>query len=180
MLCWLCTMARAVGAYIISPTRLRKANFRAKIVNIHNIKIFTIFALSLLCTGVSGKWRMFPQPGPSCATNHNSTTHNGGQHRRGYSLPSPIIISLDSRGIETKHLNVTQPCQPVNSVTSKTWNGEKCFLDTRTRHRKVLRSPWWQMTPRDRDSCCVIYSPVYRLQSAVSNKDGIFSRLVTK
>ena len=38
-------MARAVGAYVISPTRLRKANFRAKIVNIHNIKIFTIFAL---------------------------------------------------------------------------------------------------------------------------------------
>ena len=29
-----CTMARAVGAYVISPTRLRKVNFRAKIVNI--------------------------------------------------------------------------------------------------------------------------------------------------
>ena len=38
-------MARAVGAYVISPTRLRKANFRAKIVNIHNMTIFTIFAL---------------------------------------------------------------------------------------------------------------------------------------
>ena len=32
--------------FVISPTRLRKANFRAKIVNIPNIKIFTIFALS--------------------------------------------------------------------------------------------------------------------------------------
>ena len=38
-------MARAVGAFVISLTRLRKVNFRAKIVNIHNIKIFTIFAL---------------------------------------------------------------------------------------------------------------------------------------
>ena len=49
------TMARAVGAFVISPTRLRKVNFRAKIVNIHNIKIFTIFALLSLCAGVSGK-----------------------------------------------------------------------------------------------------------------------------
>ena len=48
-------MARAVGAFVISPARLRKANFRAKIVNIHNIKIFTIFALLSLCAGVSGK-----------------------------------------------------------------------------------------------------------------------------
>ena len=41
--------------FVISLTRLRKANFRAKIVNIHNIKIFTIFALSSLCADVSGK-----------------------------------------------------------------------------------------------------------------------------
>ena len=34
-------MARAVGANVIFPTRLRKAN----IYNIHNFKIFTIFAL---------------------------------------------------------------------------------------------------------------------------------------
>ena len=36
----LCT----VGAYVISPTRLRKVNFRAKIVIIHHIK-FSQFLL---------------------------------------------------------------------------------------------------------------------------------------
>ena len=49
------TIAQDVGANVISPTRLRKGNFRAKIFNIHNITIFTIFALKFVCAGVSGK-----------------------------------------------------------------------------------------------------------------------------
>ena len=84
------------------------------------------------------------------------------------SAPSPKLSIQNSNlprtrwytGIETKHLNVTQQCQPVIAYhTSKTWNGEKCSW------RKVPRSPWWQMTPRDRDRCCVIYSPVCSQQS---------------
>ena len=49
------------------------------------------------------------------ATNTNSTTHNGSQHRRGCLLPSPIIISLALVGAFFGHCEISRT--PVDSST---------------------------------------------------------------
>ena len=84
-----------------------------------------------------------------------------------------IKISLTSF-VQTFLFYVTHQCTSFATLTCIKEETDQMWayihlcnisLPLRKHWQIQLYAPWWQMTPRDRDSCCVIYSPVCSQQS---------------